>query len=128
MKSFFFVLIAVLATPAGAMEPAEESDTYFPQQLSARDLLTACASSSLTGSGRLRQRYCRGFVSGIEEAVRLLQLRDSGMSRGPFCIPAGTSARSLADTFIRHASGPGIDLDQPSASVVLEALVKGFPC
>lgn len=129
IKSFFFVLITVLTAPAGAQEPAEEPDTYFPQQHSARDLLTACASSSLTVTGRLRQRYCRGFVSGVEEAVRLLQLRDSGMSRGPFCIPAGTSARSLADTFIRHASGQGgIDLDQPSASVVLEALVKGFPC
>ena len=128
MKSFFFVFITALAVPAGAQEPAEETDTYFPQQLSARDLLTTCSSSSLIAIGRSRQRYCRGFVSGIEEAVRLLQLRDSSIARTPFCVPAGTTSRELANVFIRHASGPGIDLDRPSTSVVFEALTARFPC
>lgn len=128
IKSLFFMLITALAVPAGAQEPGEEEEKYFPQQLSARDLLTTCASSSLTATGRLRQRYCRGFVSGVEEAVRLLQLGDSGMARPPFCVPSGTTAHELANAFIRHASGAGKDLERPSASVVLDALAKRFPC
>lgn len=127
MKSLF-VLIAALATPAGAQEPGDEPDTYFPQQLSTRDLLLACASSSLTATGRLRKRYCLGFVSGVEEAVRLQQLRDPTKTRSLFCVPAGTTARALTDVFVRHASGPDVDLDRPSASVVLEALAQGYPC
>ena len=123
-----FVLITALATPASAQEPGDEADTYFPQQLSARELLVACASSSLTASGRLRKRYCLGFVSGAEEAVRLQQLRNSTTTRSLFCVPAGTTARALAEVFVRHASGPGVDLDRPSASVVLEALAQGYPC
>jgi hypothetical protein len=106
----------------------EEPETYFPQQLSARDLLTACVSSSLTSSGRMRQRYCRGFVSGVEEAVRLLQLRDSNIAQPPFCVPSGTTARELANAFIRHASGQDKDLERPSASVVLDSLLERFPC
>ena len=121
-----FILITALATPAGAQEPGDEPDTYFPQQLSTRDLLVACASSSLTATGRLRKRYCLGFVSGAEEAVRLQQLRNP--TRSLFCVPAGTTARALAEVFVRHASGPGVDLDRPSASVVLEALAQGYPC
>lgn len=106
----------------------EEPEKYFPQQLSARDLLTACASSSLTATGRMRQRYCLGFVSGIEEAVRLLQLRDSSIAQTPFCVPSSTTARELANIFIRHASGPDKDLERPSASVVFDSLAKSFPC
>ncbi len=129
MKRFVFVLTAVLAMPAGA--PAQESDKYFPQQLSANDLLASCVASSLSAAGRSRQRYCLGFVSGVEEAVRLLRVRGSSGAENaepPFCIPAGTTARELASTFTRYASGRGRDLDRPSASVVLEALTSGFPC
>jgi hypothetical protein len=122
------VLIAALATPAGAQEPGEKPDTYFPQQLSTRDLLTACASSSLTATGRLRQRYCLGFVSGVEEVVRLQQLPDPSKDRSLFCVPAGTTARALADVVVRHSSSPSVDLERPSASIVLEALAKGYPC
>jgi hypothetical protein len=128
MKRFVFVLTAVLAMPAGAQVPAQESDKYFPQQLSANALLASCVASSLSAAGRSRQRYCLGFVSGVEEAVRLLRVRGSSGAEPPFCIPAGTSARELAGAFTRYASGRGRDLDRPSASVVLEALTSGFPC
>lgn len=128
MKSFLFVLIAVIAVPAAAEEFNEDSDSYFPQQLNARDLVTACASSSLTATGRLRQRYCLGFVSGVEESLRLLQSRNPDSASSPICVPNGTTARALADVFIRYASRSGVDLEQPSASVVFDALAKGFPC
>jgi len=127
-RKIFFVMIAALATTAGAQARGEEPDTYFPQQLSSRDLLKVCASSSLTATGRLRQRYCRGFVSGVEEAVRLQHLQDPTRSRRLFCVPTATTARALTDEFVRHASGPSIDLDRPSAAVVLEALEQRYPC
>ena len=71
------VFFAALAAPAGAQEPGDESDIYSPHQLGGRELPTACALSSLTATGRLRQRYGRGFVSGAEEVVRLQRLSDS---------------------------------------------------
>ena len=39
-------------------------------------MLMACASSGLSRIGRERRRYCAGFVSGVEEAVRLLRMDD----------------------------------------------------
>lgn len=49
----------------------DTNQPIFPQQLTARDLLTYCSSSSLTDLGRMRQRYCWGFISGVEETIRL---------------------------------------------------------
>lgn len=57
----------------GAATVKAETDTtqsIFPQQLTARDLLIFCSSSSLTAVGRSRQRYCWGFISGVEETLR----------------------------------------------------------
>ena len=49
----------------------DTTQPIFPQQLTASDLLTYCSSSSLTDLGRKRQRYCWGFISGVEETIRL---------------------------------------------------------
>lgn len=123
-----FVLLAAMSVPAIAQEVDGEPDRYFPQQLSASDLLAACASSSLTATGRTRQRYCLGFLSGVEETFRLLQLPDASTGGNRLCAPDSTSARTLANVFVRHASEPGVDLNRPAAMVVLDALKKGFPC
>jgi hypothetical protein len=128
IKALIFVLITVLVVPVGAQGQEEESDKHFPQQLSALGLLTTCASSSLTETGRSRQRYCRGFVSGVEEAVRLLELRVPGSTSFTLCVPAGTTSSVLADVFIRHASRAGVDLTRPAALVVLDALTERFTC
>ena len=128
LLSSLFIITLNVTSHAQEKKLDEEPKKYFPQQLSARDLLTACVSSSLTSGGRMQQRYCLGFVSGVEEAVRLLQLVDSNIAHLPLCIPAGTTARALANVFIRHASRPGKDLEQPSASVVLDSLAKHFSC
>jgi hypothetical protein len=126
-----FVLLAVVVSLA-AVHAAEHDDTepdaYFPQQLTARELLKACASSSLTRTGRERQRYCHGFVSGVEEGLRLAQ--DRGFSDGAvaLCVPAGRTAREFARAYMRFAAGQGVDLEMAAARVVVLALQDAYPC
>jgi len=113
---------------SAASQEAQETEVVFPQQMNANDLLTLCASSSLTTKGRSRRKYCDGFVSGIEEGMRLYRLRYRIESAAAICVPEGTTARVMTQTFLRHASSKGVDLSQPAAAVVLTALHDGFPC
>ncbi|MEJ2323004.1 MAG: Rap1a/Tai family immunity protein [Gammaproteobacteria bacterium] len=101
-------------------------EPQFPQQQTARDLLRACASSRLTATGRERRRYCAGFVSGVEEAIRLLNL--SGRSRFRLCTPEDVTAWALADAFVRYGASHEGELDDPAASVVHHALTLAYPC
>lgn len=129
-----FLLTALLgAAPSLAHEAATDAEatdaeTYFPQQLTAEDLLFTCAASSLTRVGRERRSYCAGFVSGVEETMRLRQQQLSPETDSGVCVPAGTTARNLADVFIRYASQRKADLTQPAASLVITALQDAFPC
>ena len=129
MKTFGMLLTVLLASAPVSAEPrGGGSDTYFPQQLSARDLMVHCASSSMTDRGRQRQRYCMGFVSGVEESMRLLLPRPAHESRVQLCIPAGTTARQYKDAYIRYARRPDSDLSEPAALVVVAALRAAYPC
>jgi hypothetical protein len=113
------------ATFAAAQE-AEPMEPQFPQQQSARDLLMACASSRLTGTGRERRRYCAGFVSGVEEAERVLH--PGGEVARTFCTPPDVSASALAAAFVRYGAEHDAELDRPAALVVLRALQQAYPC
>lgn len=126
MKKITAILIAMLAALPVSAEPVDTSTDYFPQQMSARKLLDACASSAMTSAGRERRRYCAGFVSGVEEAVRHLQ--EQHQLQSSVCLPEGVSAKALANTFIRYAANRQAELDRPAAAIVLEALREGYPC
>jgi hypothetical protein len=124
MKPAYIFLCMAVALPLAAQEPAAETDTYFPQQMTAKDLLFTCSSSSLTSTGRQRQRYCYGFISGVEESLRLLG-RESG--NGP-CVPPGKTSRDFASVYVKYASRKNADLDKPAAMLVVKALEAAFPC
>lgn len=111
-----------------AQEPNGESERYLPQQLSAKDLIYTCAASSLTSRGRERRRYCFGFVSGVEEALRLLAGQSAPGTLEQPCVPKGTTARQLTNIFTRHANTKTTELDRPAALVVIESLLTAFPC
>lgn len=119
--------LVVLPLPTIA-EDNTASETYFPQQLTARQLAQACASSSLTKTGREKRRYCHGFVSGVEESVRLLQQKASLEDAFKLCAPDDTSSRDLADVYMRFAVRDDVDLGKAAALVVLEALGSAYPC
>lgn len=130
MRSAIFVLIIALVYPlsGSASTAADDTDVFFPQQMSAKDLMLTCASSSLTATGRTRRRYCDGFVSGVEEGMRLFLLRHSINSVPAVCVPTGTTSRALTNAFVNYASSKGVNLEQPAAAVVIEALKKTFSC
>jgi len=130
MRSAFFALCAtlLLLLPLPGTASTSDDEAVFPQQMNARQLMTFCASSALTSKGRAQRRYCDGFVSGIEEGMRLYKLTYPSDSDVEVCVPAGTSSRALSQVFIQHASSKGRDLEQPAAAVVLEALQQRFSC
>lgn len=121
------IVILACAGPVSAQQGTEEEmEPQFPQQQSADDMLRACASSRLTRTGRERRRYCAGFVSGVEEAMRLLKLDDK-MQR-PFCTPENVTAAALADAFVNYGAGHKGELQAPAARVVMHALESAYPC
>jgi hypothetical protein len=126
----YLVLLAALLSvaPSTAHEQATDTEAYFPQQLTAKDLLFTCAASSLTSLGRERQRYCAGFVSGVEETIRLRQQQLPPEAGRSICVPPGTTARNLADTYKQYGLQSGVDLTQPAAALVAAALQEAFPC
>ena len=123
-RPIFPALMPLCLLVAAGAARADEPTTVHPQQLSARDLLQACASSALTATGRERRRYCDGFVSGVEEGVRL-GVQAPGKS---ICVPADISARRLSETYIRYAADHRNDLGRPAAVVVMDALRETYPC
>ncbi len=130
MKCRLSLLSLLLLAPvvAFAEQPAADADVVFPQRLSARDLLYTCNSSAITHVGRERRRYCAGFISGVEEAARLLQARHGNGGRASTCLPVDVSSRRLADIYSRYASQHESILEQPAAEVALDALANAFPC
>jgi len=128
MRTLVLGLCVAFLSPLPVPASTEDTESYFPQQLSANDLLTLCASSSLTAKGRARRSYCDGFISGIEEGLRLYKISYPIDAAATVCVPEGTRSRTMAESFIRHASAKGVDLSQPAASVALAALRAAFPC
>jgi hypothetical protein len=124
---FLFTVLSSSA-PGFAQEQVTDAKPYFPQQLTAKDLLFTCAASSLTDLGRERRNYCAGFVSGVEETMRLREKQFSRDEDSSICVPSGTTARKLADVFIRYSSQSKADLTQPAAALVIKALQETFPC
>ena len=127
MKLFYlsipFSLLPILAL---AQEPVLPEQDQFPQQMIASKLLESCASSSLTQAGRERRKYCAGFVSGVEEAVRILQQQHK--LEASVCLPGNVTTRTLSDAFIRYSAKRQQYMDKPAAGMVLEALTETWPC
>ena len=128
MRFLVFCVFATLLGSVSSFASPQDDQPVFPQQMSARELMVLCASSSLTAKGRLRRRYCDGFVSGIEEGLRVYRLRFPSQMPESVCVPAGTSSRSMSEAFLKYASSKDVALDQPAAAVVIDALGASFAC
>ncbi|MBU0945828.1 MAG: hypothetical protein KJ804_02825 [Proteobacteria bacterium] len=129
MKIIFIGILFFLAWGnAMGKDDTDTTQPIFPQQLTAHDLMTYCASSSLTDLGRMRQGYCWGFISGVEETIRL-PLHSPGQPVDlKICVPKDVSSRNLAKAFIQYAGRRGANLAQPAAQIVTEALSHSYPC
>lgn len=129
MKIFnICILLFITWTSAIAKDDTESTQSIFPQQLTADNLLTYCSSSTLTDLGRKRQRYCWGFISGVEETLRLPIHASSPPVTMKICVPDGVSSRSLAKAYIQYAVSRGTNLARPAAQIVVEALSNSYPC
>ncbi|MBW2451710.1 MAG: hypothetical protein JRF07_05050 [Deltaproteobacteria bacterium] len=111
-----------------AQEVPQRDESYFPQQMTAEELLYVCASSSLTRVGRERKKYCLGFVSAAEEAARLLAAQSPSTHKHGYCFPEGKTAGYFSEVFMKYASRKTTDLNKPAVLVVIEALENSFTC
>jgi len=126
MKGWIALLLFGLPMFATAQEPAIDEETRFPQQLSAAELQHACAASALSDVGRQRRRFCTGFISGVEEGVRILQLQHR--MEPSICMPHRVSSRVLNEVFVKYTAQRQQSLKRPAAEVVLEAFALEYPC
>ena len=120
------LLFSLLPIMASAQVSETSEQMQFPQQLSASQLLEACASSLITPTGRERRRYCAGFISGVEEAVRVLQ--EQHKLQPSVCLPGRVSTKALSDVFIKYSANRRHKMNKPAAVTVLEALSYKWPC
>lgn len=127
MRLLIVIAGLLIGGTAWASQESEPVQQYFPQQITAKKLLVYCASSAMTKVGRERRQYCAGFVSGVEESVRLLD-EDLPQSVPRICVPEGVSARKIAEGYIDYANVRQRSMDQPAAAVVIEALRDRYPC
>ena len=128
MRHIILCAFMTLLWPASSSASTNDAQPLFPQQMSAKELLVLCASSSLTAKGRVRRRYCDGFVSGIEEGLRVYSLQFPSQMPNILCVPAGTSSRAMSESFVKYASRRDVALDRPAAAVVIAALETSFAC
>jgi hypothetical protein len=126
MRSVIITITMLLALNIAAETETDETVPDFPQQQTAHDLLTACASSTISNLGRARRKYCAGFVSGVEEAIRFKSQLLGADSR--ICPASGITAQQFANAYIRYANANPKKLDKPAIEVVFEALKQAFPC
>lgn len=118
------LLFSVVAT---AQNATAEKEQYFPKKLTAHQLLNLCAASSLTGSGRNRKRFCTGFISGVEEALRLLREQTSLHDLPAICLPDEEPAVRFSNVYVKYAAGRA-DLDQSAVTIAIDALKGAYPC
>jgi len=128
MRTLFLLLLWVIATPIPAAEEKVAADTIFPQKLTAGELKVFCAASVMTNIGRQRQRYCDGFLSGIEEGVRVLGLNSKMEAAPSLCVPADVPAWQMRSTFVKNSAGMQPAKDKPAAMYAIEVLEKSYPC
>jgi len=130
MKTITIMLMLILVSPLWAHEvgDTEEEAAVFPQQLTARELLAYCSSSSLSALGRKRQRYCWGFVSGVEETIRLKLQQSENAKNMKICVPPGEHSRKLAKAYVQYAGRWQAKLEQPAVQTVSDALIDAYPC
>ena len=100
------------------------SETIFPQQMSAQELLFKCNASAITSMGHGRGQYCTGFISGVEEAARFVQV---GGDKN-ICMPPNVSSRNMKDVYTRYALRNKQIMNKPAAEIVLLALRSAYPC
>ncbi len=127
VKFLTSILGLCLTAPSFAQEKIGELEQYFPQQISAKKLLNYCASSNMTRSGRERRQYCSGFVSGVEETIRLLANKQAGYEQ-MICVPKNVNARKLAEGYVGYARLRQDSMDLPAALIVTDALKSRYPC
>lgn len=127
MKIMALMTALFLTAVAGAEEQIIDNETYFPQQMTAQQLLNACASSTMTNRGRKSRKFCEGFISGVEETLRLQSIKQTSSDSKLLCVHEGKSASNFADIYINYAS-KGKSLNAPAASVVMKALQAAYPC
>lgn len=125
MRLVALVLMTVMVFSLNAEESEQADDSYLPQRLTASELLEACTASSMTDLGRRKQRFCRGFVSGVEEAIRLYGKQSENAG---FCVPAEATSSQLARAYVKYVSRKQPDLKNPASLIVVDALASEFPC
>jgi len=121
------VVLIAFASTSFADQPTDQ-DIIFPQKLTAEDLMYSCSSSYLTITGRLNRKYCFGFISGVEESVRLHDQLFKSKNGQKICLPKGQNAKQYAKIYTQYASKQTTDLNKPAALVVIEAFKNAFPC
>ena len=123
VRSLLLLILSSFTLAGWGQEPESPDPPVPPVKESAGGLLKTCTASSLTPRGRLRLRYCYGYLAGVEETMRVLM-----KAQDVFCPPPAITTRELAEVYVSYASVRSDSLHFPAVTMAARALRDRFPC
>lgn len=64
----------------------------------------------------------------MEETIRIALQASKQLQALKICTPEDITSRKLAEAYLRYSKTQRVDLQQPAAKLVIEALSNAYPC
>src|SRR5262245_19561589 len=127
------LIAAALCCDGGAITKANPTGP-FPTFTDGNELFDACegfrTQGTLSPDEILRFRYCEAYTVAVADTLAWLKagLRASTAKNVKYCPPKGAESHQLTSVAVDYLRDHPEKRDLAAASLVANALAKGFPC
>jgi hypothetical protein len=85
--------------------------------------------ATVTGADKIEMGYCVGYISGIKDAVYMVQIAQKSGSTYDVCLPSDSIENGQAVRVVYKwlQDNPG-KLHMPAMTLILKAFQRDFPC
>ena len=128
------ILVAVALCCVGGVTANANPTEPFPTFTDGNELFDACegfrAQGTLSPDEIMRFRYCEAYIVGVADTLAWLKtgLRASIEKSVKYCPPKGAESHQLTSVAVNYLRDHPEKRDLAAASLVANALAKGFPC
>src|SRR5262245_45856614 len=129
-----FILIASVLCCVGGVAAKANPIEPFPTFTDGNELFDACegfrTQGTLSPDEIMRFRYCEGYIVAVADTLASLKtgLRASTGKSVKYCPPKGADSHQLTSVVVNYLRDSPEKRHLAAASLVTNALAKGFPC